>query len=271
MERNLLKKSYGFVLLCSLSLLMVSISSCQESKLKAMIAIVNLQCPIDMGEPGTISSIIYDGENVVYTLSMNENITTISILKDNPESIKESIKIMVRNPAKDVKEMLKLVIECNVGLKLKFVGKDSGEEAVCELTPEELKEVFKAESDPLQSEHAKLEAQVNMMSLQFPKQVNKEIEVEKIELNEKSVVYICKINEDMCPVSRIEAKAHEVQKELVANWTMQSQSDQATWEFLKNCINNNKSITYKYIGTESGNHYDVIITVPELKKMIIKE
>ena len=88
MERNLLKKSYGFVLLCSLLLLTLSISSCQESKLKAVVAIANKQCPMDMGEVGTITSIIYDGSNVVYTLNMNESITDIAILKDNPESMK---------------------------------------------------------------------------------------------------------------------------------------------------------------------------------------
>ena len=79
MKQNVLKKSYGFVLLCSLLLLMVSISSCQESKLKAIVTIANKQCPMDMGEVGTITSITYDGSNVVYTLNMNESITEITI------------------------------------------------------------------------------------------------------------------------------------------------------------------------------------------------
>ncbi|CDA84871.1 putative uncharacterized protein [Bacteroides sp. CAG:754] len=267
MEQNLLKKSYGFVLLCSLLLLMVSISSCQESKLKAVVAIANKQCPMDMGEVGTITSITYDGSNVVYTLNMNESITDIAILKDNPESMKESIKIMFRNPAKDVKEMLKLVAECNAGLQMKFVGKDSGEEAVCELTPEEVKEVLKAESDPSQSERAKLEAQLKMANLQFPMQASEEILIEKIELSDESVVYICKVDEDACPISQIEANAEEVKKGIVAN--LAAQSDPATQVFLKTCINNDKSVAYRYIGTESGNHYDIVITLPELKKMII--
>lgn len=269
MERNLLKKSYGFVLLCSLLLLMVSISSCQKSKLKAVVAIANKQCPMDMGEVGTITSITYNGSNVVYTLNMNESITDIAILKDNPESMKESIKIMFRNPAKDVKEMLKLVAECNAGLQMKFVGKDSGEEAVCELTSEEVKEVLKAESDPSQSERAKLEAQLKMANLQFPMQASEEILIEKIELSDESVVYICKVDEDACPISQIEANAEEVKKEIVAN--LAAQSDPATQVFLKTCINNDKSVAYRYIGTKSGNHYDIVITLPELEKMIIKK
>ena len=269
MEQNLLKKSYGFVLLCSLLLLMVSISSCQESKLKAVVAIANKQCPMDMGEVGTITSITYDGSNVVYTLNMNESITDIAILKDNPESMKESIKIMFRNPAKDVKEMLKLVAECNAGLQMKFVGKDSGEEAVCELTPEEVKEVLKAESDPSQSERAKLEAQLKMANLQFPMQASEEVIVEKIEVIGESVVYICSVDEELCPISQIEENAAEVKEGIVS--TLASQTDPATQIFIKTCVDNNKSIAYRYIGKESGQQYDVIIPVSDLKKMLIKK
>ena len=59
MTGNLLKKSSGFILLCSISLLMLVMTGCQEAKLKTVIAVANKQCPIDMGAVGTITSIIY--------------------------------------------------------------------------------------------------------------------------------------------------------------------------------------------------------------------
>ena len=102
MAGNLLKNSSGLMLLCSVSLLMIVMTGCQEAKLKTVIGIANKQCPLDMGEVGNITSIIYDGDNVVYTLNMNEEITNIKILKDNPESMKSSIKMMFQNPAADV-------------------------------------------------------------------------------------------------------------------------------------------------------------------------
>ena len=126
MAGNLLKKSSGLMLLCSVSLLMIVMTGCQEAKLKTVIGIANKQCPLDMGEVGNITSIIYDGDNVVYTLNMNEEITNIKILKDNPESMKSSIKMMFQNPAADVKEMLKLMAKCNSGLHMIFVGNKSG-------------------------------------------------------------------------------------------------------------------------------------------------
>ena len=177
--------------------------------------------------------------------------------------------MMFQNPAADVKEMLKMMAKCNSGLHMIFVGNKSGEQAVCELTAEDLKEVINTNADPAQSGQTKLEAQLKMANLQFPMQASEEILIEKIELIDESVVYICKVDEDVCPISQIEANAEEVKKGIVAN--LAAQSDPATQVFLKTCINNDKSVAYRYIGTKSGNHYDVVITLPELKKMIIKK
>lgn len=49
MAGNLLKKSNGLMLLCSISLLMIVMTGCQEAKLKTVIGIANKQCPLDMG------------------------------------------------------------------------------------------------------------------------------------------------------------------------------------------------------------------------------
>ena len=267
MAGNLLKKSSGLMLLCSVSLLMIVMTGCQEAKLKTVIGIANKQCPLDMGV-GNITSIIYDGDNVVYTLNMNEEITNIKILKDNPESMKSSIKMMFQNPAADVKEMLKLMAKCNSGLHMIFVGNKSGEQAVCELTAEELKEVINTNADPAQSGQTKLEAQLKMANLQFPMQASEEVVVEKIEIIGESVVYICSVDEELCPISQIEENAAEVKEGIVS--TLASQTDPATQIFIKTCVENNKNITYRYIGKDSGKQYDVVIPVSDLKKMLIK-
>lgn len=269
MTGNLLKKSSGFILLCSISLLMLVMTGCQEAKLKTVIAVANKQCPLDMGEVGKITSIIYDGNNVVYTLNMNEEITDIKMLKDNPEIMKSSIKMMFQNPAADVKQMLKLMTECNSGLYMIFVGNKSGEQAVCELTAEELKEVINTNADPAQSGQTKLEAQLKMANLQFPMQASEEVIVEKIEVIGESVVYICSVDEELCPISQIEENAAEVKEGIVS--TLASQTDPATQIFIKTCIDNNKSIAYRYIGKESGQQYDVIIPLSDLKKMLIEK
>lgn len=269
MKRNLLKKSFGLVLLCSLLLSLVSVSSCQQSKLKAMVAIANKQCPMTLGDVGTITSIVYDGSNVVYTLNMNEEFTNIAVLKKNPENMKESIQSMFMNPAPGVKEMLTLVVDSKSGLEMIFVGKDSGEKVVCQLSTEELKNILQAETDPQQNERAKLEAQVKMANLQFPMQASDEVVIEKMEIESESVTYICKVDENLCPISQIEENAQKVKEGIVAN--LAAQTDAATQLFIQICINNNKNVTYRYIGSESGSQYDIVVSIPELKKMIIEK
>ena len=73
---KLVRRPNAVILFISLSLLMMLTTGCQEIKLKAGIEAANKQCPIDMGETGKITSIVYDGENVVYTFYLNERLPT---------------------------------------------------------------------------------------------------------------------------------------------------------------------------------------------------
>ena len=123
---KLIRSSNAAMLFISLSLLIVLTTGCQEVKLKAAIEVANKQCPMDMGEAGKITSIVYDGENVVYTFQLNEETANIKALQKNPESMKTSMKIMFQNPTKEVKTLLDLVVKCKAGLQMIYIGKDSG-------------------------------------------------------------------------------------------------------------------------------------------------
>lgn len=266
MVRNLVRKSGGLMLLCSLSLVLMLATSCQEAKLKAVITVANKQCPMDMGQAGKITSIIYDGNNVVYNFQLNEEITDIDALKKNQDGMKESIKTMFRNPTREVKKMFEIMVDCNAGLQVIFMSDKSGNKAIAELTTEELKETLNTDADESQSELAKLEGQIKMANLQFPMQASEDIEIEKMELSDESVTYICKVNEDMSDVNLIKENADEVKQGIVA--TLADQTDASTQVFIKTCVNCNRNITYRYIGNESGTQYDVVITVDELKDML---
>ena len=138
-----------------------------------------------------------------------------------------------------------------------------------EMRQKELKEVINTNADPAQSGQTKLEAQLKMANLQFPMQASEEVIVEKIEVIGESVVYICSVDEELCPISQIEENAAEVKEGIVS--TLASQTDPATQIFIKTCVDNNKSIAYRYIGKESGQQYDVIIPLSDLKKMLIEK
>lgn len=267
--RNLLKKNNGLLLLCSLSLLMMLFVGCQDVKLKAAIEIANKQCPMDMGEVGKITSVVYDGSNVVYTFNVDEENVNIKALRDNPESMKESMMVMYQNPTKEVKTLLDLVVKCNAGLQMIFIGKDSGNKATCELTTDEIKKALNAEVGTSESNMSKLEAQVKMANLQFPMQASEEMLIEKLELDDKSIAYICRVDEDLCGIDQLKNNYDAVKEGIVES--LKSQTDLATQQFIKICINCERSIVYRYIGKQSGTQFDVEVTVDELKDMLPKK
>lgn len=270
MVQSLLRKSAGLMLLlCSLSLLTVLTSGCQEAKLKAVIKIANKQCPLDMGEAGKITSIVYDGENVVYSFHVNEKITDIEILRNNPESMKLSMETMFRNPAPDVKKMLDLMVECNAGLQMIFIGQDPENRTTCELTAAEIKKVLNTDTDVAESNRAKLESQIKMANLQFPMKASEDITIEKMELSDESVIYICRVDENLSDIGLIKENAATVKQNIISE--LSKQTDPATRLFIQTCINCNKNIAYRYIGNKSGVQYDMIITTPELNEMITKK
>lgn len=261
---NLIKTSHRFMLLSSLSLLMI-LAGCQNNKLQKAIENANKQCPISMGETGEISSIVYDGQHVVYTLSINENVTNLEPLKANPASFKALIKIMLQNPTPDTKELFMLMIKSNAELHVTYVGKDSGSKLTCELTTDDLKSILDTKDHSPENELAKLKLHIEMANLDLPIQVNKETRLEEVLLTDKSVIYISRIDEAGYSLSKLKESATDIKQSIIEAL---SSSDQVTHEFIKNCISCSRDIIYRYAGNQSGEQYDVTITIADLKEII---
>ena len=105
--KNMFKNAGKMVLFTCLSLMLLTACG-QKSKLKLAIAAANKQCPMDMGASGEISSITFDGSDVVYVLLMNESFLNIDALKENPDAMKSAVTVMFGNPQGSIKEILSL-------------------------------------------------------------------------------------------------------------------------------------------------------------------
>ncbi|MDD3039652.1 hypothetical protein [Bacteroides sp.] len=264
--RNLLKRFNGVMLIFSLSLLVMLTTSCRDAKLKVAIESANKQCPVKMGEFGKITSIVYDGRNVIYTFNVDEIYTNIKALKEQPENLKSSMAIMFQNPNKEVKTLLDLIVKCNAGLQMVYVGKNSGDKVECELTAGELNEAINANINSSKSDLIKLETQIKMANLQFPLKASEEITIEKMELSNEAVIYLCSVDEKACNIDLIEEN-HETVKQGIVD-ELSNKTDQPTQLFIKYCTDCNRNIVYRYIGNQSGTQYDVVVTVPELKELL---
>ena len=70
--RNIIKNLGSIMLLTCLSLILLTGCS-RKSQLKLAIEMANKQCPMSIGTTGEISSITFDGTDVIYSLLMNED------------------------------------------------------------------------------------------------------------------------------------------------------------------------------------------------------
>ena len=54
-----------------------------------------------------------------------------------------------------------------------------------------------------------------MANLQFPIQASEDVLIEKIELSDEAVIYICRVDEDLCDMNQIKANAAEVKQGII--------------------------------------------------------
>lgn len=185
--KNMFKNAGKMVLFTCLSLMLLTACG-QKSKLKLAIAAANKQCPMDMGASGEISSITFDGSDVVYVLLMNESFLNIDALKENPDAMKSAVTVMFGNPQGSIKEMLDLVVGTDSGIKFIYKGKTSGNEVECYLTTQDLKDILNGGSTAESSDKKKLEEQVKMTNVSCPMQVDEATMLNKLTIESDKVL-----------------------------------------------------------------------------------
>ena len=84
-------------------------------------------------------------------------------------------------------------------------------------------------------------------------------------LNNESVIYLCRLDEDMYDINLIKENHNTVKQGIIEELSGESQPMQL---FIKYCVNCNRNIVYRYIGNQSETQYDVIVTAHELKEIL---
>ena len=85
----------------------------------------NKQCPMSIGTTGEISSITFDGTDVIYNLLMNEDYLDLDALGKNTDAMKSAVMVMFKNPKGEIKSMLEMVVDTKSGIRLIYKGEDN--------------------------------------------------------------------------------------------------------------------------------------------------
>ena len=262
--KNILKNSAGLMLLACLSL--VVLTGCnQKSRLKLSIEAANKQCPISMGTAGEVTSITFDGSDVCYVLTMNEDYMNLDALKQNPEAMKSAVMAMFGNPNKDVKQMLELVVDVNSGIKFIYKGQTSGKEVEYYLKPEEIKSILNDKTPQEESDQKKLEELVNMTNVSCPMAVDESTTLDKLTIDSENVVYHYTIDEETIDMSALKENAEQMKQAVKGSLDV---SEPALKVFLEACVKCNKGLGYHYKGNTSGEEMEFTFSAAEVKSLL---
>lgn len=127
-------KSLMLVILAS-----VLFASCDEQKkeLKSLVEKMNSECPLPLGDIGSVNSIMFDGEVVEMKFTSNESFAPVSSLSNHQQELKEMLGMSFSKGSND--KLVEKIIAAGVNFRSVFVGMQTGEKIVLEVTPNDLK------------------------------------------------------------------------------------------------------------------------------------
>lgn len=117
----------------------VLFASCDEQKkeLKSLVEKMNSDCPLPLGDIGSVNSIMFDGDVVEMKFTSNESFAPVSSLSNHQQELKEMLGMSLSKGSSD--KLVEKIIAAGVNFRTVFVGMQSGEKIVLEVTPDELK------------------------------------------------------------------------------------------------------------------------------------
>ena len=126
----------SLVLVIMTSVLFVSCDE-QKKELKSLVEKMNSECPLPLGDIGSVNSIMFDGEVVEMKFTSNESFAPVSSLSNHQQELKEMLGMSLSKGSSD--KLVEKIIAAGVNFRTVFVGMQSGEKIVLEVTPDELK------------------------------------------------------------------------------------------------------------------------------------
>lgn len=169
-------------------------TSCNQKKneLKENVAKFNDECPIPLGDIGSLNSVSYDGETVEMKMTSYETFATIPQLSAHTQELKESLCLSLTSNAG--KKLIDAIIETGSNFKMVFVGNETRQRAEFTLSAQELSNARDKFGN--MSDQEKLIAS-NLISskIKLPFQVDNITKLVGLSLNQNELVYKFEIND----------------------------------------------------------------------------
>lgn len=117
----------------------ILVTSCDEQKkgLKDLVEKFNNECPIPLGDIGSINSVLYDGESIEMKFISYETFAPISTLSSHQQEVKEVLCLSLSSESG--KDLIDKVISTGSIFKMVFIGNQSMQKAEFTISAQELR------------------------------------------------------------------------------------------------------------------------------------
>lgn len=125
--------------LFSVALMATMLVSCGTDALQKEVDAIQKDLPMDMGDGMTMTAVVLEGDYLVYTAEIDEDIMGEEMMDffiENSDMLKASMLEEDDDP--DIQELAKMCKERNKGIAYKFVGSKSGKNLTVKIESNEL-------------------------------------------------------------------------------------------------------------------------------------
>lgn len=260
-----MKKVYSlFLLMATLAFVAVSCKSDSDrakNELEKMAKEANEDCPFSIGMVGEITSIEFDGQNLVFYASADEDFVDLDVLEQNPELAKEGAfqSLFSNADADNTKKLMEELEKANAGLRVVYKGQTSGRTVSFTISYDELKKRSDNPSEAMDPDEF-LEQNVRVTNNQCPVAVETGIVMQEVFVEGSNVVYLYSMDEDLYDIDQMNENRSEAQA-LLDDEIRNLERDPAGKSFLDACRNAHKNIIYRYVGSASGKSVDFFVNL----------
>lgn len=246
-----------------LFLVVMLLSACAtpEKRLNEAVKQVNSECPIGYGMAGELSKVAVEDTSVVLSLKMNESFVNLDALKANPSMLKTTLKTLFIDPPYAVRELLELMIVCKKSLRCVYEGASSDKSASATLTVDDIQNLLDAKVDEAEKNDARLEESIKISNLSCPVDLGNGLVMEGMQVEGDNVVYVYSLDETQADIEQMKTKTAQIRQGIRQSL---SSNDPSLRQFVQMCVDCNKGIVYRYVGSTSGDILEISFLVSEL-------
>ena len=221
-----------------------------------MVKQVNEDLPMSLGALGSLVGLEVEDGYLHIIANVDENMLNIDALNAEPELLRNGLRQMVAYGGEgDMQYVFDELKKTGLGLKITYIGNDSGKRATASMSNAELKQNSTGNGDA----NELLNTQIKITNNQMPMDLGYGMQITKLERIGDYIIYFVEMDDVFFEVFG------EMQDDLREELANGMNSDDRSIVLLKQlCKSVNCGIGYRIIARTSGESFDILFSSDEL-------